>query len=275
MKFYGKADEVAARIVEAFKAGTVPAALAQAYISGCKDNHAKGYSLFNRFIVAINGYTDANGFQGWKNEGRNVKKGEKAFYILAPITSKIEADGEKRYIVCGFKGVPVFGIEQTEGKELPKVAEDVAQYIDALPLIDVAKAWGLTVDAENGKDGAALGCYTFGKGITLAVKNLSTWAHELMHAADDKLGTIGKKHGDYAFNEVVAEMGGAVLLTMLGKANEADTGGAYEYITHWAAKVDKNAADACVAVLTRVCKVVDFIMQTANGGAEVEEGESE
>jgi len=274
MKFYGKSEEVAAKIVNAFQTGTVPAAIAQAYIAGCRDNHAKGYSLMNRFIVALNGYTDAMGFNGWKDLGRNVKKGEKAFYILAPLKSKITNEaGEDRYITYGFKGVPVFGLEQTEGKELPKTAEDVAQYIDALPLIEVAKAWGLTVDAENGKDGEALGCYTFGKGITLAVKNLSTWAHELMHAADDKLGTIGKKQGDYAYNEVVAELGGAVLLTMLGKAEEADIGGAYEYITHWAEKTDKNMADACVAVLARVCKVVDFIMQTANGGKK--EGENE
>ena len=61
------------------------------------------------------------------------------------------------------------------------------------------------------------------------VQNLSTWAHELIHAADDRLGKLGKCKVN---NEVVAELGGAVLLQCLGKPVEADLGGAWNISSH-------------------------------------------
>jgi len=66
-------------------------------------------------------------------------------------------------------------------------------------------------DAE--RVGAA-GYYRPGQAIALAVENLATWAHELVHAADDRRGELQK--GADIDREIVAEFGGAVLLRCLG-----------------------------------------------------------
>ncbi len=47
------------------------------------------WSFFNRLIMLMNNTADARGFQQWRKVGRRVKKGAKAFYILAPIRKKV------------------------------------------------------------------------------------------------------------------------------------------------------------------------------------------
>lgn len=64
------------------------------------------------------------GFRSWEKLGRHVGKGEKAIWILAPMTRRIrdeEPDGtvNDRMIVTGFKSVPVFDVSQTAGADLP------------------------------------------------------------------------------------------------------------------------------------------------------------
>ena len=70
-----------------------------------------------------------------------------------------------------------------------------------------------------------LGQYRHGTGIALGVENLSTWCHELVHAADDR---NGKLRGKKVRKETVAELGGAVLLSILGYENKTDLGGCWE-----------------------------------------------
>jgi len=53
------------------------------------------------------------------------------------------------------------------------------------------------------------------------VENLATWAHELIHAADDRLGNMIET-GQHFRSEIVAEMGGAVLLYAMGYKKDAD-----------------------------------------------------
>ena len=76
----------------------------------------------------------------------------------------------------------------------------------------MAKQWGLSVDAFNGQTASYLGYYRHGQAIALGVENWATWSHELVHAADYRAGTITKAPGQQPDNEIVAELGGAVLL---------------------------------------------------------------
>ena len=97
------------------------------------------------------GYTDVMGFRQWEAKGRKVKKGEKAFYILAPLSCtgkrKNKQGVEEKYtFIRGFRGVPVFGYEQTDGEPLSFESKD-KEHLDNLPLLEVAKAWGITVDS--------------------------------------------------------------------------------------------------------------------------------
>ena len=196
--------------------------------------------------------------------GSDVKKGQKAFYILGPVTKKWrnEDTGEERTIIVGFKGLPVFGLEQTEGRPLPACDPDIEKWIESLPLLDVARCWGLSVEVFDGESASFLGLYRHGKAIEIGVKNLSTWAHELVHAADDKNGKLTEK-GQHWRSETVAELGGAVLLEILGLKQEADLGGCWGYIQSYAQKERISVAAACLQVLERTCAAVGLILDIA------------
>ena len=193
-----------------------------------------------------------------------VRKGEKAFYILGPLKKKItdKETGEEKSIVVGFKGLPVFGFEQTDGEPLPIGDPDIERWIESLPLLDVAKKWGLSVDVFNGETAGYLGVYRRRAGIALGVQNWSTWAHELVHAADDRNGSF-KELGQHFRSETVAELGGAVLLELLGFSHEADLGGCWEYVKGYAEMEKITVVDACMKTLDRTCKNVALILDTA------------
>jgi len=263
MNYYGKAQEAADKLVTAFESGQVPKALAAVFITGAADRHCSRWSWNNRLLVALNGYTDAMGFNQWQGIDRHVKKGEKAFPILAPrmITRTDPDTGEKEKTVVGFVAISVFGFEQTDGKPV-EVDPALTAWIDNLPLREVAEGWGLKVDAYNGAEDGALGYYSPGKEISLGVKNLSTWTHELMHAADHKVK--GKlKNGQDVDQEIVAELGGAVLLEIIGKPHESDRGGCWKYISGYAKKAKIQPITAINRVLTRTCQAISLILETA------------
>ncbi len=47
------------------------------------------WSFLNRILMYLNDTEDARGFKQWQQAGRYVKKGSKAFYILAPMFKKV------------------------------------------------------------------------------------------------------------------------------------------------------------------------------------------
>jgi antirestriction protein ArdC len=264
MKFQGKAEQVANKLIEAFKEGKVPTALAQMFIQDKENRHCSIWSWNNQLITYLMGYSDARTFKQWQAVGRNVKKGEKSFHIFAPMTRKgtREKDGKKEEFnyVAGFYGCPVFGYEQTEGEPITYAGN---KHIETLPLIEVANAWGIEVSAYNGTERSYRGVYIpmFNQ-IKLGVKNLSTWTHELVHAAEDKLGVLTSKayKDDRTSAEIVAEMGGCVLLQILGYEVESDVGGCYEYISTYARAKEEELATVCYQLVNRICNAVNLIL---------------
>lgn len=102
------------------------------WLDAMASNGLNRWSLNNRLLalsqLAARGkdIQDAHmmGFRAWEKLGRHVDRGEKAIWILAPITLRIrdeKSDGTatKRTVVTGFKSVPVFDASQTTGAELP------------------------------------------------------------------------------------------------------------------------------------------------------------
>ncbi len=169
--------------------------------------------------------------------GRQVCRKQRARYILAPRQGRTttvidEVTGQKERIrpVIGWRTLPVFGYDQTEGKPIPE-REAIQSHLDSLPLLELAQEWGIGVTHTNARQTGALGWYAPGT-IALGVENLSTWAHELIHAADDRNGRL--REGSSSDAEVVAELGGAILLTTLGHDHEADLGGCHNYLTRHA-----------------------------------------
>lgn len=267
--YFKKAEEVANKVIKSFQEGTFAKAMGQVFINGVYERHMSKYSTMNKLIVILNGYSDAMGYKQWSKIERNVKKGEKAIQILAPVIKKIrdkETDEEKT-ICIGFRAINVFGYEQTEGKP---IAYDEMPYFNDLPFKEVADKWGIKVTAYNGNEEKALGMYSpVANTITLGTRNLSTWVHELVHAAEDRLGYLNNKSKrEKVISEVSAEFTGAVLLSMIGKEKEADIGGAFEYIKAWAAEENLKVIDICTSIIKRISTTIEFIMEESNIAAE-------
>jgi len=272
MRAFGKhTQEVAERIVDAFKhPEQLPAALAPIFIRRQDDVPCRKWSWHNQLLVALCGTVDARGIKQWNQAGRKVKKGCSAIWILAPCVKKItekDDDGRERErkIIYGFRSVPVFASEDTEGEPLPSSDDRYDAWVQELPLMEVAKAWDITVGTYSGGDSTPLGYFRASgpsQAVMLGVENLSTWAHEMIHAADHKLAGAQEK-SDRAYKEIVAELGGAVLLECVGKSQDADLGGAYQYIQRYAEEAKKEPVRVCIEVLDRVCNCVKLILDTA------------
>ena len=79
-----KAKACLQRIIDLFKSGNVPKALAVATIPPQKGIPSAKWSISNRILQFLSDTSDARGFRQWEQAGRNIKKGAKAFHILGP-----------------------------------------------------------------------------------------------------------------------------------------------------------------------------------------------
>lgn len=258
-------DERVRRIAEdlilAFQTGAVPEALAKVFVKKSIDVPSQKWTWTNRFLGILRGHVYAAGFRQWEALGRKVRKGERCFHILGPSLKKLDEkaeDGSDRFLLLGYYSIPVFGYQQTDGDPLPGAEEEPA-FINELPLVEVARSWHLKVDTYSLRDNPqALGVYVHGKGINLATESRLVWAHELIHAADHRLGSL---IGEKLLTEVVAQLGGSVLLRCLGHYEESDPGFAYEYIEQYCSKYKKKVAAVCTQVLDRTCHAVSLLLK--------------
>ena len=239
-------------ILTALTDGNLPKAIARIFIRHGRP--CDSWSFCNRLFTVFAGTEDARGYQQWKQVGRQVKVGAKAFYIFVPLIRKSkeingttgdEIEISHRY---GFNTVPVFRVEDTEGAPLEDV-EAEREIISALPLMNVAVAWGIQVDASF-----RAGWYDNNKKrIGLGMANSTTWLHELAHAGDDRLSKL--KGGQHADQEIVAQLAASTLAQILGE--EADLGFTADYVASYAGK---DLAAACLPLVDRVCRIVDSIL---------------
>ncbi len=148
------------------------------------DIPADKWSFLNRVLMYLNDTEDARGFRQWQQVGRYVKKGSKAFYIIAPVTKKITAEktlesGEivkqEKQVLAGFKGIPVFRIEDTDGA--PMIREEFQVNIP-YEFNDIIKELGLKVQPVR-FCGSSYGSYNLiNKEIRLASPDIEVFLHE-------------------------------------------------------------------------------------------------
>jgi hypothetical protein len=84
----------------------------------------------------------------------------------------------------------------------------------------------------------------------------------MIHAADDRLGHL-TEYGQHWRSETVADLGGAVLLRILGHDEESDLGSVWKYIRAYCDRAGVEPIEACGRVLDRVCQAVCMILATA------------
>jgi hypothetical protein len=273
MKFYGKSEEVVNNIIDVFKSGNLPEKLSPIFINRKDNITSKSWSFLNKFHMIINNTLDARTFNQWNSVGRKVKKDTHSFCILGPCLKVIkdpEDETKFKKFLYGFKGIPVFRIEDTEivNQELWESKSGVDQkeeeFLNNLPLREVAEKWGIKIINYNGREYSVLGYYVPGQVIAIGVKNLSTFCHELVHAADDKLGTLIKSMGQEPSNEIVAETGGAVLLKILGFDYDADLSGCWDYVNHYAGNDKDKTIKKITELINRICSSVSLILETSD-----------
>jgi len=211
---------------------------------------ADNWSFLNRLIMYLNGTDDARGFRQWQHVNRYVTKGSTAFYILAPLVAKFkdtETD-EERQLIRGFKAVPVFRIEDTEGE--PVITKPYDLHIPC-EFDGIIKDLGLNVKAVSFGSRGSYGWYAPArKDIRLASPDIEVFLHELSHAVDDKFNKL--KPGQHNDQEVTAEFSAAVVGHLLGY--KVAYGNVREYIEHYSTK-------ELMQCLGRIEKIVTFIVE--------------
>ncbi len=218
------------------------------------DIPADKWSFLNRVLMYLNDTEDARGFRQWQAVGRHVKKGSKAFYILGPMLKKVidEETAEEKQILAGFKAIPVFRFEDTEGE--PIVREEFKLNIPC-EFNGIIKELGLKVHSER-FCGAYFGSYnTIRKEIRLASPEIEVFLHELSHAVDDKL--TGLRPGQKKDQEVIAEFSAAVIAHLM--CYKIPLGNVRAYIEHYSFR-------ELMSCLARIEKIVSFVIERTTPG---------
>lgn len=173
------------KVVALFSSKELPDLCVKALINSPAKPSSK-WSMGNQLLMLLAGTTDARGFRQWNEVGRYVAKDKKATWILGPVRKKVrqeprkgsEQEDDVREVLVGFKGIPVFRLEDTCGRELP-----VYQPRDPPPLMEVAERFGMKVQYERLGPGMYGATDHTTKTITLASED-----HDVFFARHESLG---------------------------------------------------------------------------------------
>lgn len=269
-----RVKEALERLLQMFLSGELPKAAARTLIrAGRGAKPSDSWSLGNRLLMLAAGTEDARGYQQWRAVGRQVRLGAKAIYILAPLTRQMTRKvvdpetGEEREeqvtVVTGFRPVPVFRVEDTEGEPLPP--EPDCSPPELPPLHEVAERFGVKVEYRPARWDTPLGQYEPGVGkITLFTHDPDVFFHELAHAVHGTFRQL--KPGQQRDQELVAETAAAVLCELYGYRGYHWH--AWRYLEHYAGSGDTQAVlRAVMRVLSDVEEVIRRIFAAAEEAA--------
>lgn len=249
-------SEAISKILDLFHSGNIPQTIA--LLTNPRTNlPLSSWSLRNKLIAFTNGTQDARGFLSWQQAGRHLKYGSRSFFILAPLIIQKEAEKEQQPLLklVGFKPIPVFRAEDTEGE--PLVYENIP--LPDFKFLDVARSWGLEVKTTGFSSGV-YGCYCpSDKKILMASPEEEVFFHELAHASHDRTGLLYKRTKEQ--KEIVAEFASAVLIYLSNKKTDK-LGNAYDYLKAYCGKQD--ISKAVLSLISDIEKVLKLILESEN-----------
>lgn len=209
------------------------------------------YSFNNTVLIWMQrpDATRVAGFTSWQHMGRQVLKGSKAIWILAPMTKK-DHDGETE--VVGFKPVPVFAFEDTDDDGSGRWVDEPEWPMPAGGDVFVLHELCRRVEANDGRRivfldetadptlaGGARGYFRRSTGVIVvradmpAAAQLRTLLHELGHAHDPDI----ERDGDRVSRELVAESAGWIAGERIGLAADDAT---EFYLANWGDDIDSQ-----------------------------------
>lgn len=258
-------QNVITTLMAMFSSGNFPAQVAMTVIRKQAGDHipADSWSLGNRLLMAAQDSNDSRGFRQWEEVGRHVKKGSKAIHIFAPLTKKIkdkdEITGEEteQIKILGFRPIPVFRYEDTEGEPLPTFDYAPKTYP---PFFDIAEKLGVKVEYKALRSDY-YGRYISGQGkIELCSEDAVVYYHELAHAVHDTFVDLRKC--DKSKKEIVAELSALILAEISGVSGYQWQG--YKYISAYCANSKpETALKKAMGVLNDVEKIVSIILDAS------------
>ena len=226
------------------------------------------YSLSNCTLIAIQrpDATLVAGYNDWQKKfSRHVMRGEKGIQILAPMqkimdieTGETDADGNaiiEKISRTYFRPVYVFDVSQTEGKELPKIVDELTGAVDRYEdLIEALKKCTTAAVSFHEIDGSAKG-YFNREDNTIHIQTgmsemmtIKTLIHEIAHSRlHNKLALEDRKNDPTrGEKELEAEATAYVVCEHLG----IDTSDySFAYIGTWIeGKSLDEMKDSCKAI---------------------------
>lgn len=230
------------------------------------------YSFGNTLLIQLQCHeaTRVAGFHAWRKLGRNVRKGEKAIWILAPVTRKMGDDSDaepgadpKVRAVVAFKPAAVFDIGQTDGESLPEIVSRLhgSDPCGAYGMLrEIAHGIGYTVEEEYLPGSTNGDCSFDKKRIRIEVRNdevqqVKTLAHELAHAM------LHEDFKDRALAELEAESIAFIVCDALG-INSSEY--SFGYVATWAGGGEEAIAGIRAAG-SRIQRTADDIIGRLEG----------
>lgn len=227
------------------------------------------YSRFHRYSVRNLGFLAMQGcpmepvatFNKWKELGRQVQKGEKAYSILRPIQVRVAGEEvagikvEDDQVFRRFKVVrALFAYSQTAGEELPPYIPADWSVERALETLDIERAPFESYDGN-------IGGYAFDRKITvnpIAPYPLRTTIHEMSHVqhghtSEQNMAIYQHHRGTFEFE---AEASAHVVLNEIGALDDETASVSRGYIQGWL-KDEQPSETSLKAVLNVSTRILD------------------
>ena len=270
------------RIIEELEKGNIPWQRPWSTAGRYAMSHStkKPYSLLNQMLLRPGEYLT---FEECKREGGKVKKGEKGNFVVSwAKIKKVETDeegNERTTIIPRLKYYYVFEVSQCEGIER-NCTEEPKTYgntpVESADNIITAYINRETVTFTATDSNRAYYSPSEDAVIVPDLKYFeaveeyySTSFHELTHSTmhQDRCNRAEERKGkkvafgseEYSKEELVAEIGAATLVNMIGLESDKSFKNSVSYIQSWIGKL-KNDKNLIVSASSRAEKAVNYIL---------------
>ena len=249
-------------LIKSFKDPDFPT-MVQKAVMVPKDAPSSKWSMRNRLLMVHAQTGDARGYRQWADKYRHPKKGSHAFYILGPrrfkkkVVNEETGEETESYRMAGFRMIPVFRYEDTEGEPI-----DEYEPRELPPLYDLAERNGIAVDfgpTVNGEYGSVA---VPNAKMHLSTDDPTTYFHELVHYYDLR-NRDDRIDGQDPIQETVAQLGACVLAQMYNIEARQYT---WNYIKHY---TGDRIEDVCLKVIDRTADAISNIIQDAEEQAPI------